>query len=364
MTRSKPVVLITGSTGFIGRALARRLASDFTVVGLDSRAPSSLFPLEEFVPIDLTDGASVRGALVHVQSRHGDHLASVLHLAAYYNFSGEPSDLYEQVTVRGTQRLLEGLQGLAVDQFVFSSTMLVHAPTEPGKPISEQSPLEAKWDYPASKIRTEEIVRRYAGDRIPYVILRIAGVYDDGCHSVPIANQIQRILERKLIGRFFPGDTSHGQAFIHLDDLVDAFEAVVNARDRLDSVETFLLGEPETMSYDDLQRELSSLIHGEKWETERIPKTVAKAGAWIQDQVPGEEPFIKPWMIDLADDHYELDIARAAVRLGWVPKRRLRTSLSTMIEGLRRDPKAWYRENKLEAPAWLEPEAIAQPATA
>jgi hypothetical protein len=31
-------------------------------------------------------------------------------------------------------------------------------------------------------------------------------------------------------------------------------------------------------------------------------KAVAKAGAWVQDQIPGvEEPFIKPWMIDLAD---------------------------------------------------------------
>jgi hypothetical protein len=47
------------------------------------------------------------------------------------------------------------------------------------------------------------------------------------------------------------------------------------------------------------------------WETTEIPKVVAKAGAWVQDQIPGvEEPFIKPWMIDLADDRYVLDITR------------------------------------------------------
>jgi hypothetical protein len=44
--------------------------------------------------------------------------------------------------------------------------------------------------------------------------------------------------------------------------------------------------------------------------TPQIPKSPAKAGAWLQDQIPGEEPFIKPWMIDLADDHYALDIHR------------------------------------------------------
>ena len=35
---------------------------------------------------------------------------AVVHLAAYYDFSGEPSDLYERVTVQGTLRLLNGLK--------------------------------------------------------------------------------------------------------------------------------------------------------------------------------------------------------------------------------------------------------------
>ena len=53
------------------------------------------------------------------------------------------------------------------------------------------------------------------------------------------------------------------------------------------------------------------------WETAQIPKAVAKGGAWVQDRIPGiEDPFIKPWMIDLADDHYALDIPRARALLG------------------------------------------------
>ena len=58
--------------------------------------------------------------------------------------------------------------------------------------------------------------------------------------------------------------------------------------------------------------------YGEELETVQIPKAAAKAGAWIQGEIPLiEEPFIKPWMIDLAYDHYALDITRARTLLDW-----------------------------------------------
>ena len=46
-------------------------------------------------------------------------------------------------------------EGCAVEQFVFASTMLVHAPTESGRPISEDWPLEPKSPYPQSEVETE-----------------------------------------------------------------------------------------------------------------------------------------------------------------------------------------------------------------
>ena len=107
------------------------------------------------------------------------------------------------------------------------------------------------------------------------------------------------------------------------------------------------------MSYDDLQRAFGRLIHGEEWETRSIPKALAKAGAWIEDQVPGEEPFIKPWMIDVADDHYALDITRARRILDWDPARSLRETLPRMVSALQSDPAGFYDKNKLKAPSWL-----------
>jgi hypothetical protein len=67
--------------------------------------------------------------------------------------------------------------------------------------------------------------------------------------------------------------------------------------------------------------------------------------------IPGQEPFIKPWMIDLADDHYALDIDRARSEIRWAPKRRLIDTLPKMVEALKKDPAGWYRAHRLEPPA-------------
>lgn len=66
----------------------------------------------------------VRDGLRTIWEHHGAHVASVIHLAAYYDFFGEPSTKYDEITVRGTGRLLHGLrdQEFHVEQFVFSST--------------------------------------------------------------------------------------------------------------------------------------------------------------------------------------------------------------------------------------------------
>lgn len=195
--------------------------------------------------------------------------------------------------------------------------MLVHRPCEPGQRIDEDGPLEPIWDCPQSKVQTEELIRAQHRD-IPCVLLRIAGVYDEMCHSIPLAHQMQRIFERTLTSSVYPGDTARGQSFLHRDDLVDAIDLLVQRRARLPNELPLLLGEPETLSYAELQHAFGQLIHGEDWSTTEIPKAVAKTGAWLQRRLPGvDDPFIRPWMIDLADDHYALDIRRARVtRLG------------------------------------------------
>jgi len=358
MNTKKGLVIVTGSSGLIGYATTARLAEEgYEVVGFDRDAPSPPPPGCTAVPVDLTSDESVSEGLRVIAEHHGTQIASVIHLAAYYDFSGEPSPKYEEITVRGTERLLRGLKDFEVGQFVFSSTMLVHTPVEPGEFISEDSPIKTSWAYPNSKIETEKVIRA-EHDGIPFVLLRIAGVYNDKTHSIPLAHQIQRINERWLTSRVFPGDVAHGQSFVHLDDLVDVFVRLVERRKQLPPELPLLIGEPEPLTYSELQHTFGRLIHGEDWETTQIPKALAKTGAWFQDHTPlMEEPFIKPWMIDYADDHYALDISLAKELLDWKPQHSLRDTLPKMIDALKADPIGWYRENKLEPPSELEKSA-------
>ncbi len=353
MSQEEGIILVTGANGSIGRAVMERLVGHFPVViGFDRSAPDPPPPGCGSMVVDLTSDRSVAEGLRTLRAHHGSRIATVIHLAAYYDFLGRSSSLYDEITVRGTERLVRGLThpDFSVDQFVFSSTMLVHRPGRPGMLINEASPIGPTWAYPESKVRTEEFLRRNRGE-IPVVLLRISGVYDDECHSIPLAHQIQRIYEKQLTSRLYSGNTSHGQSFMHMEDLVDAIERVVVRRSELPPEVPILLGEPEVVNYDELQHTLARLIHGEDWETIVVPGALAplaKAGAWMMQQLPGADPFIRPWMIDRANDHYALDLTRARELLEWKPQRSLRETLPKMVAALKSDPEHWYRENKLE----------------
>ena len=361
---AKDVIVITGIGGFLGLSLSKALAQEYRVIGLDRESECSRYP--DCVPCDLTSDSSVKKAMDELRKRFGGLFVSVIHLSGYYDFTGEPNPLYEEVNVKGTRRLLQALQDFDVGQFIYASTMLVHAPTEPGVPITEDWPLQPKWAYPQSKLETEEIVHNEHG-AIPYVLPRIAGVYTDHVQPPTLAHQIQRIYERQLTSRFFSGVISHGQSFIHIDDLLDAIVRIVRRRNELPTETSLLLGEPSTMGYEALQNELGFLIHGETWQTETLPKILAKTGARLQQQMEivipdsidkGVKPFIKPFMVDLADDHYELDISRARKLLDWEPKHSLRDALPAIVKELKADPLSWYKRNKLTPAEWIETMAV------
>jgi nucleoside-diphosphate-sugar epimerase len=354
MATAQQLVLVTGSAGYLGTALVGALARSYRVVGLDLKAPRRVAPETDFIACDLTKDDSVSSALSAIRQRHGGDVTSCVHLAAHYDFSGEASPLYRDLTIEGTRRLLRGLQDFTVEQFVFSSTHIVMKPSEHGEVITESSPVEPAWDYPRSKLEAETIVRAERG-RIPAVILRLAGVYDEDTHVVPIAQQMSRIYEKQLESFLFPGDARHGQAYVHLDDAVSCIAKTIEQRHRLGPYEVFLVAEPDVMSYAELQEQLGEGIHGAEWPTIRIPKVVAKAGAWAQEKLGAgkDETFIRPWMIDLADDHYPVAIDRALEKLGWQATHRLRRTLPEMVSRLKRDPDGWYRANKLKAPESL-----------
>ncbi|MBA2239335.1 MAG: NAD(P)-dependent oxidoreductase, partial [Lysobacter sp.] len=349
MAHDKPLVLITGITGDIGSALAGALKRSFRVVGFDREAPEGEGADYAFLEADLTDDASVQAAVRALSEKHGTRIASVVHLAAYFDFTGEDNPLYQELNVEGTRRLLQALKALEVEQFIYAGTMLVHAPVKPGERIDESAPIEPKWAYPKSKAAAEEVVVEKAS--FPHVLLRLAGVYDDESVVPTLGHQISRIYERDMQSHLYAGDVTAGQAMLHKTDMIDAFVRCIDRRDRLPPSLPLLVGENEGVGYQDLQEELGQLIHGEEeWTTVKVPGPIAKLGAWagvkaeplVPDSIDeGKKPFIRPFMIDMASDHYALDTSQARELLGWLPRHNIRDTLPSIVAALKRDPLAW-----------------------
>ena len=357
---TKPVVLVTGAAGAIGSALRERLDERYTVVGLDRSVPDG--DDGHWIEADLADDDSVATAFEQIAERFGHDIAAVVHLAAYFDFTGEDNPLYRTVNVEGTRRLLRALRGFRVGRLVYSGTMLVHQAGKPGETISEDTPIAPAWAYPKSKAEAERVIAQEAGD-IPYLLLHLAGLYDDETAVPTLAHQIARIYERDIKSHLHAGDAKAGQSMVHLDDMLDAFRRAVDRRDTLPPRCTLLVGEPDAVSYEELQQLIGKAVHGrDEWQTLDVPKPLAKVGAWLEEKaeplVPdaldhGEKPFIRPFMIDLASDHYALDIGRARELLGWEPRYSIRRSIPAMVAALKRDPPAWYAANALSPPRRL-----------
>ncbi len=351
MKSCKPFYLITGSSGFLGRALSQHFCSKGNlVIGLDNEGP----PDKNWLFCDLTSDESVRKTFNLLKAEHGDQIKAVFHLAAYYDFSGKDSELYKTLNLDGTRRLLRELKSFEVGQFVFPSSILVYRANKPGERLTEKSYIEPKWQYPRSKVETERLLAEQHGS-MQTVIMRIAGIYDDMCRSIPLSHQIQRIYERQFEGHLYSGNFDVRQSFIHVKDIVSAFDASIEKSSTLPKFSVFNIGGEEAMSYKEIQDEIAKLLYGEPWTTIEIPKAIAKAGAWIENELAiKNKPFIKPWMIDRASDNYELIIDKALLALNWAPSTTVAATLPKMIEELLSDPVNWYRLNKLILPAHLK----------
>lgn len=356
----KPLVIITGAAGNLGQTLVQALNNEYRIIGLD-RSPAK--SVHTNYTVDVTASASVENAFAQLARDHGREIAAVIHLAAYFDFTGEESPLYQEVNIDGTRHLLSALHDFSVERFMYASTMLVHKPGEPGTKISESTPIEPGWAYPKSKAAVEQLIKQEARE-IPYTLLRLAGVYDEHVVVPTLGHQISRIYERELKANLYAGDTAAGQAFLHKDDMVDAFKRTLERRNQLPAEHALLIGEDQCLSYEALQNRIGELIHGEnEWRTLSIPEPIAKAGAWLEEKseplVPdafdkGEKPFIRPFMIDMASDHYDIDISAARAQLDWQPRHSLNDTLETIIANLKSDAAGWYAANKITPPDWLE----------
>ncbi len=359
MDFNRKLIIVTGANGFIGRNVVYALSQNYHVIGLDEDSADTFIVSDanyDFIPCNFESSENVNVAFDTIREKYGSEIESVIHLAAFKTSAADDDYRYDQVNVKGTQRLLDALELFRVQQIIFGSTMFVHDSCRVGELIDETHAIKPKWADPAAKYEAEKLI---LARTLPAkaLILRMAEIYDDFCHSIPLSSQIQSIYEHRLNSIIYPGDISCGKNYLHVQDFVSAVIAAVSFKNRLPYDLTLLVGEPDTLSYDYLQRVLGRLIHGQEWLTYQVPREIALSELWLKEKKPFlNEDFIKSWMVRMADDHFALDISRAEAILNWKPRHSLNRSLAKIIYSFKDDTVSWYQEHKLQLPSWLQKE--------
>lgn len=174
MTDSRPIVLVTGASGFVGRHLSPVLTRDGWLVrrALRHQPSSDDDVLIESIGSD-TDWS---GALAGVEA--------VVHLAARVHHPNEEyaSELYRSVNTEGTLHLARCAARAGVRQFIFLSTVLVHGRSNDGRaPFSERDILTPQGLYGESKAAAEAGLKSMAQQSdMNITIIRPPLVYGSG----------------------------------------------------------------------------------------------------------------------------------------------------------------------------------------
>ncbi|MFO1060084.1 MAG: NAD(P)-dependent oxidoreductase [Dongiaceae bacterium] len=187
-------ILLTGSSGWLARALVPRLRRDgHDIVGLDP------------VPGPFTDrvGSIADRPLVE---RAMDGIDAVIHGGALHkpDIARHPAGAFVDVNVQGTLNLLEAAVARGVGRFVFTSTtsVTITRRTRAGRAggaaraawITEAlQPLEPRNIYGVTKLAAEHLCRMTAEEHgLPTVVLRTGRFFpeaDDMAHAIPHSDE-------------------------------------------------------------------------------------------------------------------------------------------------------------------------------
>lgn len=315
-------LLVTGATGFVGKALVQRLASNAVhdVRAAVRREITSMSDAVEIVKIgDYSPSTDWIRAL--------DSVDVVVALAAHTHVMGRPGSErileYRSVNVDGTLSLAKQAAGQAVKRFIFLSSVKVFGeglafedPDRAGPPqVYTETDSPAPTDaYGISKYEAELgllDISRETG--LEVVIIRPPLVYGPGVRANfrSLMNVVARGIPLPL------GAIRNRRSLLGLDNLVDfivtcvAHPAAAN--------ELFLVSDGDDLSTADLVRRLADAM-GRPARLIPVPPSVLFAGA----RLVGKKHVARRLIQSL-----QVDISKAHALLGWRPP-------LTVDEGLKR----------------------------
>jgi UDP-glucose 4-epimerase len=222
--------LVTGAAGFLGSALANRLAAEAHAVrGLDDLSagdPARLSPLVHFTRGDVNDRPKLWTQLQDVECVY--HLAARVSVPESVLYPRE----YNAVNVGGTVSVMEAMRDAGVRRVVFVSSGAVYG--EQGQqPLSETQRPDPRSPYAVSKLSAEYYVHTISSLwGLQSVALRVFNAYGPG-QPLPAAHApvIPRFLRqaRQKGSLVIHGDGLQTRDYVFVDDVVEALVAAATA---------------------------------------------------------------------------------------------------------------------------------------
>jgi len=297
--------LLTGGSGYVGRALAARLSADGVPVRLALRPSASAAGLgerfERAAILGLTPDQDWSAALAGVQVVV--HAAARVHVMA--ETSADPIAEFRAVNVAGTLNLARQAAAAGVQRFVFVSSVKVNGEgTLPGRPYRASDTPAPQDPYGISKHEAEVGLRAIAAETgMELVIVRPPLVYGPGVK----ANFASMM---RWVARGVPlplGAIDNRRSLVGLGNLVDLL--VTCMHHPAAPGQTFLASDNDDVSTTELLRRVGIAL-GRPARLVPVPPAVIKAGAALVG---------KPAVAQRLCDSLQLDISPTLQTLGWQP---------------------------------------------
>jgi nucleoside-diphosphate-sugar epimerase len=309
-----PKVLVTGATGFIGKALIQRLIADAKI--------ELLVALRRKVN-DLPAGvASVQVGGIGPTTNWQPALAGidvVIHAAARVHVmndsAADPLAQFFHVNVGGTLNLARQAAMAGARRFIFISSIKVNGEeTAPGKFFTAEDPPAPVDLYGISKLKAENGLRRLGKEfGMEVVIIRPPLVYGPGVKANFLT--MLRWLHRRLP---LPLGAIHNQrSLVALENLVDLIVTCINHPAAANQI--FLAGDGKDLSTSDLLRRLGKEL-GKPALLLPVPAWAVKAAAMLL----GKETVAQRLCGSL-----QVDISKTRRLLAWTPPTSVDDALHT-----------------------------------